>query len=124
MRDAPPLVDLAGLAGAGDRPGALWRLDGEDLQANLIRLGVGDRIQPHRNDEVEVLMVVVAGRGELTSTARSTRWPRWPLSTCPRGRSGPWWRSTGRLPTCRSTAAARPGFRLAATPGGQVVLRS
>jgi hypothetical protein len=24
----------------------------------------------------------------------------------------------------RSTAAARPGFRLAATPGGQVVLRS
>ena len=66
MRDAPSVVDLAGLAAAGDRPGALWRLDGEDLQANLIRLGLGDRIQPHRNDEVEVLMVVVAGRGELT----------------------------------------------------------
>ena len=66
MRDARSLVDLAGLAAAGDRPGALWRLDGEDLQANLIRLGYGDRIQPHRNDEVEVLMVVVAGRGELT----------------------------------------------------------
>jgi quercetin dioxygenase-like cupin family protein len=29
------------------------------------RLGQGDRIQPHRNDEVEVLLVVVAGRGEL-----------------------------------------------------------
>jgi quercetin dioxygenase-like cupin family protein len=66
MRDARSLVDLGGLAAAGDRPGALWRLDGEDLQANLIRLGSGDRIQPHRNDEVEVLMVVVAGRGELT----------------------------------------------------------
>jgi quercetin dioxygenase-like cupin family protein len=66
MRDAVPVVDLASLAAGGDRPGALWRLDGEDLQANLIRLGVGDRIQPHRNDEVEVLMVVVAGRGELT----------------------------------------------------------
>jgi DNA-binding Lrp family transcriptional regulator len=66
MRDAVSAVDLATLAAAGDQPGALWRLDGEDLQANLIRLGLGDRIQPHRNDEVEVLMVVVAGRGELT----------------------------------------------------------
>jgi quercetin dioxygenase-like cupin family protein len=66
MRDAVSAVDLAGLAAAGDRPGALWRLAGEDLQANLIRLGSGDRIQPHRNDEVDVLMVVVAGRGELT----------------------------------------------------------
>jgi quercetin dioxygenase-like cupin family protein len=68
MRDAVSAVDLATLAAAGDGPGALWRLDGEDLQANLIRLGLGDRIQPHRNDEVEVLMVVVAGRGELTTT--------------------------------------------------------
>ena len=66
MRDATSAVDLASLAAAGDGPGALWRLDGEDLQANLIRFGLGDRIQPHRNDEVEVLMVVVAGRGELT----------------------------------------------------------
>jgi len=66
MRDTVPPIDLASLAAAGDRPGALWRLDGEDLQANLIRLGLEDRIQPHRNDEVEVLMVVVAGRGELT----------------------------------------------------------
>jgi quercetin dioxygenase-like cupin family protein len=65
MRDPLALVDRAGLAAAGDRAGALWRLDGEDLQANLIRLGLGDRIQPHRNDEVEVLIVVVAGRGEL-----------------------------------------------------------
>ena len=66
MRDAVSAVDLATLAAAGNGPGALWQLDGEDLQANLIRLGFGDRIHPHRNDEVEVLMVVVAGRGELT----------------------------------------------------------
>jgi hypothetical protein len=39
MRDAASAVDLASLAVAGDRPGVLWRLDGEDLQANLIRLG-------------------------------------------------------------------------------------
>jgi quercetin dioxygenase-like cupin family protein len=66
MPDPMPLVDLARLAAGGTHPGARWRLDGEDLQANLVRLGRGDRIQPHRNDEVEVLVVVVAGRGELT----------------------------------------------------------
>jgi quercetin dioxygenase-like cupin family protein len=66
MADPIPPVDLASLAGGGGHPGARWRLDGEDLQANLVRLGRGDRIQPHRNDELEVLVVVVAGRGELT----------------------------------------------------------
>jgi len=65
MPDAVPPVDLASLAAAGGHPGALWRLDGEDLQANLVRLDQGDRIAPHRNDEVEVLVVVVFGRGEL-----------------------------------------------------------
>jgi hypothetical protein len=53
MPHAIPPVDLASLAAGGNHPGALWRLDGEDLQANLVRLEQGDRIQPHRNDEVE-----------------------------------------------------------------------
>jgi quercetin dioxygenase-like cupin family protein len=66
MRDAVAQVDLASLAAGQERSGALWRLEGDDLQANLVRLGVGDRIQPHRNDEVDVLVVVVSGRGELT----------------------------------------------------------
>jgi quercetin dioxygenase-like cupin family protein len=66
MRDAVAQVDLARLAADQERSGALWRLDGDDLQANLVRLGAGDRIQPHRNDEVDVLLVVVSGRGELT----------------------------------------------------------
>jgi quercetin dioxygenase-like cupin family protein len=70
MRDAVPPVDLASLAAAGNRPGALWWLDGEDLQANLVWLGRGDRIQPHRNDEVDVLVVVVSGQGELTLDGR------------------------------------------------------
>jgi quercetin dioxygenase-like cupin family protein len=66
MLDPVPPVDLASLAAGGGQPGARWRLDGEDLQANLVRLDRGDRIEPHRNDEVEVLVVVVSGRGELT----------------------------------------------------------
>jgi quercetin dioxygenase-like cupin family protein len=66
MPDAIPPVDLASLAAGGNHLGALWRLDGEDLQANLVRLDQGDRIEPHRNEDVDVLVVVVLGRGELT----------------------------------------------------------
>jgi quercetin dioxygenase-like cupin family protein len=66
MPDPIPPADLASLAAGGNHPGARWRLDGEDLQANLVWLGRGDRIQPHRNDEVEVLVVVVLGWGKLT----------------------------------------------------------
>ena len=41
MADPIPPVDLASLAAGGHHPGALWRLDGEDLQANLVRLRPG-----------------------------------------------------------------------------------
>lgn len=71
MRDAVPPVDLASLAAGEERAGALWRLDGEDLQANLVRLGVGDRIQPHRNHEVDVLVVVVSGRSARPVAVRA-----------------------------------------------------
>jgi quercetin dioxygenase-like cupin family protein len=66
MPNAIRPVDLASLAAGRNHPGGRWRLDGEDLQANLVRLDQGERIQPHRNDEVEVLVMVVLGRGELT----------------------------------------------------------
>jgi hypothetical protein len=72
MPDPIAPVDLASLAAGGGDPGARWRLDGEDLHANLVRLDRGDRIQPHRNDEVEVLVVVVAGRGELRGPRRTS----------------------------------------------------
>jgi quercetin dioxygenase-like cupin family protein len=70
MRDPVAPVDLASLAADQERSGALWRLDGDGLQANLVRLDVGDRIQPHCNDEVDVVVVVVSGWGELTLGGR------------------------------------------------------
>jgi quercetin dioxygenase-like cupin family protein len=85
MPDAVLPVDLASLAAGGDRAGALWRLDGEDLQANLVRLGPGDRIQPHRNDEVDVLVVVVLGRGELTLDGQVHRLAPTVLAHLPKG---------------------------------------
>jgi quercetin dioxygenase-like cupin family protein len=85
MPDAIPPVDLAGLAAGGDHPGALWRLDGEELQANLVRLGQDDRIEPHRNNEVDVLVVVIAGRGELTLDGQAHQLAPATLAHLPKG---------------------------------------
>ena len=85
MPDAVPSVDLARLAAGGNHPGALWRLDGEDLQANLVRLGQGDRIERHRNDEVDVLMMVVSGRGELTVAGQVHQLAPMTLAHLPKG---------------------------------------
>ena len=50
-----------------DAAGALWSLrpDG-DLNANLVRLPASDSIDAHRNDERDVLVVVLAGEGVVT----------------------------------------------------------
>lgn len=63
-----PLVvaDLAAVLAGGSGPGSVWRLtDSEDLHANVIRLDAGGTIQAHRNQELDVLFVGIAGRGEL-----------------------------------------------------------
>jgi quercetin dioxygenase-like cupin family protein len=52
-------VDLAGLAATGD--GVAWSAAPTGLNVNLVALGPGGPIGEHRNDEVDVLVVVVAG---------------------------------------------------------------
>jgi len=70
--DADPLgVDLAGLSESG-RSGAIWSLrHGGDLDANVVWLRPDDTIDEHVNDDVDVLLVVWSGEGELTSDGRS-----------------------------------------------------
>ncbi len=47
--------------------GVVWSLPhGGDLDANLVRLGPGAAIGEHCNDEVDVLVYVQSGSGELT----------------------------------------------------------
>lgn len=54
------------LACAGERTGAIWSLrEGGDLNANLVRFGRREGVGEHVNDEVDVLMVGVAGSGEV-----------------------------------------------------------
>jgi mannose-6-phosphate isomerase-like protein (cupin superfamily) len=61
----PPVVDLAAIDTAGPS-GAVWSLPhGGDLDANLVRLGPGDGVGVHVNDEVDALLLVRSGQGEL-----------------------------------------------------------
>ena len=66
MRDAVPPVALAGRrrAGTGRAPCGSWM----ERTGRLTSSGssLGDRVEPHRNDEVEVLVVVVLGPGVVT----------------------------------------------------------
>jgi hypothetical protein len=51
---------------AGTIRGRCGGWTGRTSRPNLVRLDQDDRIEPHRNDEVDVLVVVVLGWGELT----------------------------------------------------------
>jgi len=52
-------VDL--LAAEGEGP--LWGLASSDLNATLLRWGPGEGVAEHVNDELDVLIVVLAGSG-------------------------------------------------------------
>ena len=59
------MTDLHELAAAaGGREGSIWTLDESgDLNANLVRFDKGDGVGEHVNEEVDVLLVGVAGSG-------------------------------------------------------------
>lgn len=63
------VVDLRKVpSGSG---GVVWSLPhGGDLDANLVRLGAGDGIGAHVNDDVDVLLVVRSGAADLTVDGR------------------------------------------------------
>lgn len=75
--DAPPqprlLADLDEcLADApADRSGAIWRLaeSARQLDANLVRLPAGARIDVHAEPDLDVLVLPVAGGGTLDTDA-------------------------------------------------------
>lgn len=61
--EEPTVVDLRSATGSG---GAVWSLaHGGDLDANLVRLDADAVVGSHVNDEVDVLMVVQAGGGQM-----------------------------------------------------------
>ena len=71
MRDPnqPELIDTSALLAAAAHDGPLWSIASAQLNANLLRLSLGQAIPEHTNSTVDVLLVVLAGRGQLTIDA-------------------------------------------------------
>ena len=67
--DVPrPLCDTtAVLDGAADATGAVWKLEIADrhLDANVVRLQPGGRIDSHRGPDLDVMMHVLSGDGQV-----------------------------------------------------------
>lgn len=58
-------VDIATALRHADYDGAIWSLNCEQLNINLMRLSTGAGIPEHINDTLDVLFVVFEGAGEL-----------------------------------------------------------
>ncbi len=84
-------VTAAGLvaAAAQGQSGALWRLEGIDrqLDANLVRHLPGTGGAAHTEDEVDVMLVVLAGAGTLTLDGTQSQLSPGFLGLLPRGTS-------------------------------------
>jgi quercetin dioxygenase-like cupin family protein len=62
-------VDLLAPAGGN---GVVWSVSPEGFHANLVTLQRGGAVDTHRNDEVDVLVVVVAGAGHVDVDGEAT----------------------------------------------------
>jgi len=60
-----PVVRRLGALDLSGPSGVVYGVESTELNANLVVLSAGDSIDHHRNDEVDVLMVVLTGSAEL-----------------------------------------------------------
>jgi regulator of cell morphogenesis and NO signaling len=84
-RETATVTDLGAVPTSGG-DGVVWSLPhGGDLDANLVRLGPGATIGEHRNDEVDVLIYVQSGNGELNLDEEMKTLAAENLALIPRG---------------------------------------
>jgi quercetin dioxygenase-like cupin family protein len=60
------LVDLAALSEVATGAGPQWGHASDDLNMTLLHWTPGQAVAAHVNDEVDVLLMVIAGEGEVT----------------------------------------------------------
>jgi quercetin dioxygenase-like cupin family protein len=75
MREMPEIVTAAEVLARVPGPGPVWTHSSADLNINLLSFDQGQGVPAHVNDEVDVLLVVVAGEGvlQLDGTAHPVR---------------------------------------------------
>lgn len=59
------MLDVVDLLSPADGNGVVWSTSPEGFHANLVSLEPGGAIEAHRNDELDVLVIVVAGQGRV-----------------------------------------------------------
>ena len=68
MTDSPAPVDLGAIAGDG---GVVWSSPSRGFHANLVVLGPDQSIAAHRNDALDVLVVVLDGTATIAVDDRT-----------------------------------------------------
>ncbi|WP_258054981.1 cupin domain-containing protein [Streptomyces sp. Ru71] len=92
-RRQPPvprsLCDVRALAVPGAAPGVTWKLaeSGRQLDANVVHLPPGERVDTHVEPDLDVLLLVVAGEGTVSSGGTEERVGEGTLVWLPRGSS-------------------------------------
>jgi quercetin dioxygenase-like cupin family protein len=62
---AENVIDIAASLRQSSNDGPIWSVTSEQLNVNLLRLPTGDGIAEHVNNEVDVVLVIFEGSGEL-----------------------------------------------------------
>ncbi|MFI8092225.1 cupin domain-containing protein [Streptomyces sp. NPDC086080] len=113
------LCDTAALGAAVDdtSAGALWRLEepGRQLDANVVRLPPGHQVDTHREPELDVLLLVLAGDGTLTAPDGPHALSAGTLTWLPHGSTRRLAAGPGGL-TYLTTHRRRPGMRIQSRP--------
>jgi quercetin dioxygenase-like cupin family protein len=65
MPELPEILTPAEVLARESGPGPVWTRSSADLNVNLLSFDRGQGVPAHVNDEVDVLLVVVAGEGVL-----------------------------------------------------------
>lgn len=81
------LCDVTGLATAPAPAGVAWKLTeaGRQLDANVVHLPPGESVDTHVEPDLDVLLLVVAGRGTVTGAEGTERLSEGTLVWLPRG---------------------------------------
>lgn len=83
MSGGPDVVDLLGLAASGD--GVAWSANPDGVNVNLVVLGPGGAIAAHRNDAVDVLVLVLDGSLDIEVDGDHTELRAGHATVVPRG---------------------------------------
>ena len=60
------VIDIAAALRQARNDGPIWSANSDQLNVNLLRLPAGDGVAEHVNSEVDVVLVVFEGSGDLT----------------------------------------------------------